>query len=101
MIGSLLKGTSDLARHSAASGAGGSALFADNTRDAIERGCLVTLAALADRSVQELARQLGAAPMLVFTGGAAPLVMPHVLSPLEWVPDLVLRGLAVLARPPS
>ena len=33
-----------------------SALFADNTRDAIERGCRITLAALVDRAHGELAR---------------------------------------------
>ncbi|MBK6349566.1 MAG: type III pantothenate kinase [Proteobacteria bacterium] len=38
--------------------AGGTRLFADNTRDAIERGCRLALAALVDRTCAELARGL-------------------------------------------
>jgi type III pantothenate kinase len=97
MVASLHHGTSDLAERTAASGAGATSGFADNTRDAIERGCVVTLAALADRSAQELALRAGSPPALIFTGGAAQQVLPHVQAPLEWVPDLVLRGLALLA----
>ncbi len=46
MMSSLHAGTSNLAAHTAASLAGSPELFADNTRDAIERGCRVALAAL-------------------------------------------------------
>jgi type III pantothenate kinase len=98
MVGSLLRGTSDLACHTAASGAGVATGFADNTRDAIERGCVVTLASLAEHSVRELEQRAGSPPVLIFTGGAAEQVMPHVRGPLLHVPDLVLRGLAVLAN---
>ena len=38
---------------------------------------------------------------LLVTGGAAPEVLPHLRSTVEHVPDLVLRGLAVLARLPA
>jgi type III pantothenate kinase len=98
MVDSLLHGTSDLEAHASASISDTGSLFASNTRDAIERGCVVTLAALADRAVQDLERMVGAAPALLFTGGAAPLVTPYVRTPLRRVPDLVLQGLAVLAR---
>ena len=97
MIASLLQGTSNLEDHTAASRSSAGSLFADNTRDAIERGCLLALAALAERAAQELERRVGARPVLLFTGGAAPLVAPLVLAAAELVPDLVLRGLAVLA----
>jgi len=97
MVASLLKGTSDLEDHAAASERSPGSLFADNTHDAIERGCCLALAALTERAAQELERQDGATPVLLFTGGAALLVAPFVRSPLELVPDLVLRGLAVLA----
>lgn len=97
MVRALHRGTSDLAAFTAASPPGGSSLWADNTRDAIERGCCVALAALVDRSAAELERRVGRAPVLLGTGGALDLVAPYVLSEIEVVPDLVLRGLAQLA----
>ena len=98
MVASLLRGTSDLESHSAASATDGSSLFANNKRDAIERGAVVTLASLADRSVQDLEHITGAASSLLLTGGAAPLVLPHLRRAARHIPDLVLRGLAVLAE---
>ena len=97
MMQSLWRGTRELAVKTATSGAGGSAFFADNTRDAIERGCCVAIAALIDRSIAELASRLGEQPVLLLTGGAAGRVLPYVETPAEVLPDLVLRGLAVLA----
>jgi type III pantothenate kinase len=98
MVRSLLTGTSDLAAHSAASRAGATAAFADNTREAIERGCRLTLGALVDRAYAELVRVAAADSALVLTGGAAGEVLPYVLAPVEHVPDLVLYGLSRLAR---
>ena len=97
MVRSLHTGTSNLAAHTAASPAGGARLFADNTRDAIERGCRVALAALIDRTYAELARWTRSTPRLYCTGGAANEVLPYVLATYERVPDLVLRGLACIA----
>jgi type III pantothenate kinase len=97
MVRSLHVGTSNLAAYTAASPAGGGQLFADNTRDAIERGCRVALAALIDRTCAELARQTHGAPRLYCTGGAVDEVLPYVLATPERVPDLVLRGLARIA----
>lgn len=94
MVRSLHAGTSDLAAHTAASAAGQGVHFADNTRDAIERGCHVALAALVDRSCAEITRLQGTAPRLFCTGGAVAGVVPFVLTAHEAVPDLVLRGLA-------
>jgi type III pantothenate kinase len=97
MVQALHSGTSDLAAFTAASSPPGTAaLWADNTRDAIERGCCVALAALVDRSAAELARRVGHAPALLGTGGALDLVQPYVLSEIEPVPALVLHGLARL-----
>jgi type III pantothenate kinase len=94
----LRAGTSDLEAHAANSPDGSGQLFADNTRDAIERGCRVALAALVDRSLAELQKRSTQVPQLVVTGGAAAEVMPYVVSAGLCVPDLVLRGLAVLAQ---
>jgi type III pantothenate kinase len=102
MVASLLRSTSDLATHHASSGAARAASgFADNTRDAIERGCRLALAALVDRSVADAERAAGERPRLVVTGGAAPEVLPQLRSAAEHLPDLVLRGLAVLADAPD
>lgn len=97
MVHSLLAGTSDLASHTAASTVNTRTLFADNTRDAIERGCRVTLAAAIDRCLAELARTVAATPVVVVTGGAAGDVTPYVLATVELVPDLVLHGVSKLA----
>lgn len=97
MVGSLLKGTSDLAEFRASSPAGHAATFADNTRDAIERGCRVALAAWLERGVADATRLLGVVAPLLITGGAAAEVLPHLGIASEHVPDLVLRGLAAVA----
>jgi type III pantothenate kinase len=99
MISALHVGTSKLAAHTAASLAGAPQLFADNTRDAIERGCRVALAALVDRACAEMTRQNGVVPRVICTGGGADSVLPYVLTASEHIPDLVLRGLARIAHP--
>jgi type III pantothenate kinase len=97
MMRALWRGTADLATHTATSGAAAGAPFADNTRDAIERGCRLAVAALVDRSVKEMTRRLGAEPRLLLTGGAASEVASLLEASAEPVPDLVLQGLAIVA----
>lgn len=99
MVGSLLRSTSHLApRHAAGGGAAHASGFADNTRDAIERGCRVALAALIERCFADVARAApGGRPRLLVTGGAAAEVLPYLRIDAEHVPDLVLRGLRELA----
>ena len=97
MVASLLQGTSDLASFHATSPPGMGPAFADNTRDAIERGCRVALAAWVDRCVADAGKLLGTAPRLLLTGGALPEVRPYLESRGEEVPDLVLQGLASVA----
>ena len=101
MVACLLGSTGALAAHHAASGAAGADTgFADNTREAIERGCRLALAALVDRSVSEAEGSLGEPCRLLLTGGGAADVLPLLRHAAEQVPDLVLRGLAELARNP-
>ena len=57
----------------------------------------VTLAAVAERSVAELAARIGAPPRVVLTGGDAGLLAPYLASAVEVVPDLVLTGIAIVA----
>jgi type III pantothenate kinase len=74
--------------------------FGRSTRDAIEAGAHYAAAALIDRAVDEGAALVGRPPLVVLTGGGAEGVRPLVRSPAVGVPDLVLRGLAVLAAQP-
>ena len=97
MVDSLHGGTADLAGHSAASGESGAAPLADNTRDAIGRGCRLAVAAFIDRELADVRSRLGQQPTLLLTGGAAATVAPLLRSRVTLVPDLVLRGLALLA----
>jgi len=97
MVRSLHGGTADLASHTAASGASAGASLAGNTRDAIERGCRLAVAAMIDRGVADVESRLGEPAVLLLTGGGAPAVAPLLRSPARPVPDLVLRGLTVLA----
>jgi type III pantothenate kinase len=98
MVGSLHSGTSDLAAHTARSTPATNMSFATNTRDAIERGCRVALAALVDRAFQELAARGTTPPALLGTGGAIEQIAPFINGPLAVVPELVLHGLATLAQ---
>lgn len=97
MVASLLEGTSDLASFHATSPPGAAPAFADNTRDAIERGCRHALAAWVDRCVRDAGILLGVTPRLLLTGGAVAELGAGIESVAEEVPDLVLRGLAAVA----
>lgn len=101
MMRSLWGSTSELAAKTASSGAGTASLFADNTRDAIERGCRLAVAALIERSLDELAQVLPSPPQLLLTGGAADQVTPYLRNPGRLVPDLVLQGLSVVSAVPA
>lgn len=100
MVSSLLKNTSEIAQR-AAGGRTRDELFADNTLGAIQQGAVQALAALVDRAQETLQRQLGAAPVLLLTGGASFRIQGAIRSPGREIPDLVLRGLAVVAAQPE
>lgn len=98
MIDALLRNTSDIAVR-ALEGDVSESVFAYSTLGAVKQGAVHALAALIDRSAVVLEQELGVAPTLLLTGGASNRVEPFVYADFESVPDLVLRGLAVLARP--
>lgn len=100
MVSSLLKNTSDIAQR-AASGQARDALFADNTLGAIQQGAVQALGALIERAMQTLEEQLGESPVMLLTGGAAARLKGTIRSPAREIPDLVLRGLAVVAAQPE
>ena len=73
--------------------------FADNTRDAISLGCTDAIGGLFDRVAARLAPRVHFQWYL--TGGAGALVEALLPVSARHVPDLVLRGLAVLASTES
>jgi len=77
---------------------GGAGFFARATRTGVVQGARYAAAALIDRGAEEARVLLGRRPIVVLTGGDAATVRPLLRSPCVVVPDLVLRGLAVLAR---
>lgn len=99
MVGSLLNNTSDIAQRSQ-QGDTADRLFADNTLGAVWQGAEQALAALVERAVAVMRRTLNETPKLLVTGGASERVEKSLGLPYRAVPDLVLRGLAVLAAEP-
>lgn len=95
MVESLLRNTSGIL-HRSGGNARGKSLFAHDTRAAIEQGARYAVAGVIDRAVAEARRAVGASPLVLLTGGAAPAVHPLIRSAHSNVPDLVLRGLVAL-----
>jgi type III pantothenate kinase len=100
MVGTLLSKTWGIRRRAHGGRRSGRGPFGRSTRDAIEAGAHYAAAALIDRAVDEATALVGRPPLVVLTGGGAGGVRPLVHSPAVAVPDLVLRGLAVLAAQP-
>ena len=101
MTASLLAGTHGIrrrARGAAGRASASRALFARDTARALESGANHAAAALIDRAVQTARAALGVRPLLILTGGGGPQLRTYIKSPVRVVPDLVLRGLAVLAQ---
>jgi len=100
MISSLMKGTSDI-QTKAAEGSIAAGLFANNTLGAVHQGAVNALAALTERAIESMRLNLRAEPAVILTGGACRRLEPLLASAYVEVPDLVLRGLAMLAAPQS
>jgi type III pantothenate kinase len=100
MVSSLLENTSGIASR-AESGSIDDGIFANNTFGAIHQGSLHALAALAERAVAMMRAQTDEDPLLILTGGRAADIARLISHPHMTVPDLVLRGLAVLATAPE
>jgi len=74
------------------------ALLARDTAGAVRGGGLYALVAFVDRLAEDVEAALGAPLRRLITGGDAPAVVPLLRNAYEHRPDLVLEGLAVLAR---
>jgi type III pantothenate kinase len=71
--------------------------WAGDTAAAIASACIQAPAALAGHLVERSLAQTGEAAELVLTGGDAERIFPALSQPARLIPDLVLRGLALLA----
>lgn len=96
MISSLMRSTSDISSR-AAEGSIETQLFADNTLGAVHQGAVNALAALVERAIDSMRLSLHVSPAVILTGGACHRIEPLIAAHCMVIPDLVLRGLAVLA----
>jgi type III pantothenate kinase len=97
MKDSLLTKTNGIRRRAQGGSPAGN-FFARSTRAAIEQGSRYAAAAVIDRGVAEARKVIGRPPLVLLTGGGAPALRPLINSRHRFVPDLVLQGLAVLAK---
>jgi type III pantothenate kinase len=102
MIDTLYARTYGIRRRARGGSPGEAGLIGRSTRAGVEQGSRYAAAALIDRLVEEAARAVVVRrPLFVLTGGEVDSVRPLVRSPCVVVPDLVLRGLAVLVQTPK
>jgi type III pantothenate kinase len=71
--------------------------LARSTADAVAAGSIFGLAGAVERVLEEYRKLLGDAMQVVGTGADAAAVLPRVRATARQVPDLVLRGLALIA----
>jgi len=103
MVETLFSQTNGIRRRAQGGAGGGTGLFGRSTRAGVIQGARYAAAALIDRAVAEAVMLVGRRPLVVVTGGGAGVVRPLLQSPCVGVPDLVLRGLAVMTQslPPT
>jgi len=78
-----------------------SLLMACNTADAISGGAYYALIALIERVANDLRAPLGDDVSLILTGGDAAIISAHLRCRVQLEPDLVLRGVAMVAEASS
>lgn len=96
MISSVCANTADVKIDE--SGPGEIALLASSTESAVLGGSLYTAVSLLDRISADLRAELGNDISLLLTGGDAERLMPLLEYKSIYEPELVLKGLAVVAR---
>ena len=75
-------------------------IFADNTDDAIVSGCVAAQVGAIERAVAAMSREHGFVHC-VLSGGAGPMIAPHLSIAAETVDNLVLIGLHAVSRSES
>jgi type III pantothenate kinase len=90
----LLKNTADINLSNVSQFA---APFASGTSDAVHSGATYMVTAAIDRIVTDMGVAAGVSPEVIITGGDAGKIQPLLSSSTRHDPDLVLKGLAILA----
>lgn len=72
--------------------------LAQSTADGVAAGALFGLAGAVDRILDEQAALLGDNPLTLITGGDAPQLLALIRHAVQHTPDLVLEGVAHIAR---
>jgi type III pantothenate kinase len=99
MIAALLRDTGGIRRRAQqAGGTGATGSFARDTAAALRAGAVLATAGAIERAWRDAGRELGGRPQLLLTGGAAAAISAQLGLRHSLWPDLVLRGLAVLAQ---
>jgi len=93
---SLLEDTADVGK-SPAGGEWQLTLLAGGTQAAVNNGACYTCSAMIDRVVADVITRFGDKTVLVMTGGDAANLRSLLRRPLQYDPDLVLRGVAILS----
>jgi type III pantothenate kinase len=97
MVETLLTQTYGIRRRAQGGPRESSGPFGRSTRDAIQEGARYAAAAAIGRCVEEAVPRVHRPPLVLLTGGGVSQVRPLLAYPAVTVPDLVLRGLTVLA----
>lgn len=101
MVERLLSGTHGIRRRAQGLRPSARSLFAPDTASALAAGSQFAAAAFIDRAADEARGLIGRWPLVLLSGGGAPALRRRLRHPVRVVPDLVLRGLAVLAEATS
>lgn len=72
--------------------------YARSTSAAVQLGALYAVVGSIERAVADTEAALGAAVSRIITGGNAQAVLAHLSGHYQHQPDLVLQGLAIIAR---
>ena len=97
-LGAMRRALTERIHRLPAVGEGDITVLATSTLDGIRSGTLLGLVAQIDGLVDRLAESSGLILRPVLTGGDATQLLPWLARHYEYVPDLVLEGLAVLAE---
>ncbi|MDX9765913.1 MAG: type III pantothenate kinase [Ectothiorhodospiraceae bacterium] len=71
-------------------------LFATDTRDAIRGGTMLASVAAIERISMDMASRMQGSVRVLLTGGGAPALLPRLSGGFTYLPDLVLRGMAIM-----
>ena len=99
MRGALVAGTAGVGEPD--SGEAGNGFTGINTGEAISKGSLLAAAGTIEQAAGWATRKMGGSVRVILTGGDAQRIGARLSVEWQYIPDLVLRGLAELAENPE